>query len=67
MADNQQGNQGGFPKNQSGGQKTHSTTGDGHPPRPGEPGYKGEQAGAGGQGSSGSGGGGSSSGGGQNR
>ncbi len=35
MAD-QKDNQGGFPKNQSSGQDTHSTTGDGHPPRPGE-------------------------------
>lgn len=35
MAD-QKGNQGGFPQNQSTGQDTHSTTGDGHPPRPGE-------------------------------
>ena len=35
----QQGKQGGFPQNQSGGQDTHSTTGDGHPPRPGEPGF----------------------------
>jgi len=29
-------NQGGFPPNQSQGQSTFSTTGDGHPPRPGE-------------------------------
>ncbi len=38
MAD--QTNQGGFPKNQSGGGKpdAYSTTGDGHPPRPGEKG-----------------------------
>ncbi len=28
--------QGGFPDNQSKGQDTYSTTGDGHPPRPGE-------------------------------
>ncbi len=38
MAD--QSNQGGFPQNQSGGDKPadYSTTGDGHPPRPGEKG-----------------------------
>ncbi len=36
MAD--QSNQGGFPKDQSGGQDAYSTTGDGHPPRPGEKG-----------------------------
>lgn len=35
MAD-EKGNQGGFPQNQSSGQDTYSTTGDGHPPRPGE-------------------------------
>lgn len=35
MAD-QKDNQSGFPQNQSTGQDTHSTTGDGHPPRPGE-------------------------------
>ena len=29
-------NQGGFPNKQTGGQDTYSTTGDGHPPRPGE-------------------------------
>lgn len=32
----EKGNQGGFPQNQTTGQDTHSTTGDGHPPRPGE-------------------------------
>lgn len=37
MAD--QSNQGGFPQNQSGGKPdAYSTTGDGHPPRPGEKG-----------------------------
>ncbi|MGI8567144.1 MAG: hypothetical protein ACR2LZ_11770 [Pyrinomonadaceae bacterium] len=35
MAD-QKDKQGGFPQNQTTGQDTHSTTGDGHPPRPGE-------------------------------
>lgn len=37
MANNQE-NEGGFPQNQSQGQDTYSTTGDGHPPRPGEQG-----------------------------
>ena len=36
----QKENQGGFPQNQTQGQSTHSTTGDGHPPRPGEEGYE---------------------------
>ncbi len=48
MAD--QSNQGGFPQNQSGGgdkPADYSTTGDGHPPRPGE---KGTQDGMAGQG-----------------
>ncbi|MFN2455603.1 MAG: hypothetical protein ABR577_15440 [Pyrinomonadaceae bacterium] len=36
MAD--QSNQGGFPQKQDGGKEVYSTTGDGHPPRPGEPG-----------------------------
>ena len=36
----QKGKQGGFPDNQTTGQDTHSTTGDGHPPRPGEAGYE---------------------------
>ena len=31
--------QGGFPQNQSGRQEPYSTTGDGHPPRPGEEEY----------------------------
>ena len=35
MAD-QTSNQGGFPQNQTQKPDTHSTTGDGHPPRPGE-------------------------------
>lgn len=35
----QQGSQGGFPQNQSGAQEPYSTTGDGHPPRPGEEAY----------------------------
>ena len=48
MANNQE-NQGGFPQNQSQGQDTHSTTGDGHPPRLGEPGYTSSQ-GSGGSG-----------------
>jgi hypothetical protein len=40
MANNQD-EQGGFPQKKTGGQSTHSTTGDGHPPRPGEEGYTG--------------------------
>lgn len=36
MTDEQ--DQGGFPEDKSGGQDTYSTTGDGHPPRPGEAG-----------------------------
>lgn len=48
MADNQ-GEQGGFPQKQTGGQSTHSTTGDGHPPRPGEEGYSEAQSGPAGQ------------------
>ena len=35
MAEQKQ-NQGGFPQNQTTGQDTYSTTGDGHPPRPNE-------------------------------
>ncbi|MBA3438917.1 MAG: hypothetical protein H0T92_03495 [Pyrinomonadaceae bacterium] len=35
----QQDNQGGFPQSQSGAQEPYSTTGDGHPPRPGEEAY----------------------------
>ena len=42
--------EGQFPQNTSKGQSTHSTTGDGHPPRPGEPGYE-----EGGQGTAGGG------------
>lgn len=44
MADEQQG---GFPQNESQGQDPYSTTGDGHPPRPGE---QGTQEGVAGQG-----------------
>lgn len=40
MAENKE-NEGGFPQQKSEGQSTQSTTGDGHPPRPGEPGYEG--------------------------
>ncbi|HEX8494633.1 MAG TPA: hypothetical protein VF658_17440 [Pyrinomonadaceae bacterium] len=58
MADEQ--NQGGFPQNQPRGQDPNSTTGDGHPPRPGE---KGTEEGVAGQGLGQ--GGGSSQGGGQ--
>lgn len=47
MADNQE-NEGGFPQNQSQGQDTYSTTGDGHPPRPGEKGHSGSQSSSGG-------------------
>jgi hypothetical protein len=36
MADEQK--EGGFPQNESQGQDPYSTTGDGHPPRPGEQG-----------------------------
>lgn len=39
--------QGGFPQNESRGQDPYSTTGDGHPPRPGE---KGTEEGVAGQG-----------------
>ncbi len=46
MAEQKQ-NQGGFPQNQTIGQDTHSTTGDGHPPRPNE---RGTQEGMAGQG-----------------
>jgi hypothetical protein len=48
---NKQEEQGGFPQKQAGGQSTHSTTGDGHPPRPGEEGYSegGDQSGPAGQ------------------
>jgi hypothetical protein len=59
MADEQ--NQGGFPQNESGGkgQDPYSTTGDGHPPRPGEQGTEegvaGQGLGQGGQGGSGGG------------
>ncbi len=59
MADEQ--NQGGFPQNESKGQDPYSTTGDGHPPRPGE---KGTEEGVAGQGL-GQGGSGGSEGGGQ--
>ena len=45
MADEQK--QGGFPQNESRGQDPNSTTGDGHPPRPGE---QGTQEGVAGQG-----------------
>jgi hypothetical protein len=45
MADEQK--QGGFPQNESKGQDPYSTTGDGHPPRPGE---KGTEEGVAGQG-----------------
>ena len=38
MSNNQE-NEGGLPQNQSQGQDTYSTTGDGHPPRPGEQGH----------------------------
>ena len=44
----QRENEGGFPPQKPEGQSTHSTTGDGHPPRPGEPGYKGGEQGEGG-------------------
>ncbi len=46
MAENKE-QEGQFPQSGSEGQSTHSTTGDGHPPRPGEPGYEegGEEAG----------------------
>jgi len=39
--------EGGFPQQKREGQSTHSTTGDGHPPRPGEPGYEGDDQGGG--------------------
>jgi hypothetical protein len=39
MAD-QMEKEGGFPQQESKGQSTHSTTGDAHRPRPGEPGYE---------------------------
>lgn len=64
MADEQ--NQGGFPQDKPRGQDPYSTTGDGHPPRPGEKGTEDDVAGqglgqggsqGGGQGSGGSGGG----------
>lgn len=45
MSDQQ--NQGGFPQNESVGQEPYSTTGDGHPPRPGE---QGSEEGVAGQG-----------------
>lgn len=45
MAEEQ--NEGGFPQDKSSGQDTYSTTGDGHPPRPGE---QGTQEGVAGQG-----------------
>jgi hypothetical protein len=60
MAEEQ--NQGGFPQNQSKGDDAYSTTGDGHPPRPGEKGTQEDVAGQGlgqggsSEGSSGSGG-----------
>ena len=52
---NDQGGQGGFPQKETGGQSTHTTTGDGHPPRPGEEGYEegGSQSGNAGQQSTG--------------
>lgn len=52
--------EGGFPQNESRGQDPDSTTGDGHPPRPGE---KGSEEGVAGQGLGQSGGGGGSQGG----
>ncbi len=48
MAEQKDQSGSGFPQNQSGGQDTHSTTGDGHPPRPGE--QRGTQEGNAGQG-----------------
>ena len=39
MSENKE-QEGQFPQSSSEGQSTHSTTGDGHPPRPGEPGYE---------------------------
>ncbi len=55
MAEEQ--NQGGFPKENQQGQDPYSTTGDGHPPRPGEKGTEEGVAGQGlGQGGSGGGG-----------
>jgi hypothetical protein len=45
MADEQ--NEGGFPQDKTSGQDAYSTTGDGHPPRPGE---QGTQEGVAGQG-----------------
>ena len=50
MAEDKQ-NEGEFPQKSSEGQSTHSTTGDGHPPRPGEPGYEEGGQGTGGGGS----------------
>lgn len=47
MADNKE-QEGQFPQSSPEGQSTHSTTGDGHPPRPGEPGYEEGGEGAGG-------------------
>jgi hypothetical protein len=41
MANEQDSGQGGFPPKETGGQSGHSTTGDGHPPRPGEEAYAG--------------------------
>lgn len=40
-------NEGGFPQDKTSGQEPYSTTGDGHPPRPGE---KGTEEGVAGQG-----------------
>ncbi len=37
---NDQEKEGGFPQKETTGQGTYSTTGDGHPPRPGEAGYE---------------------------
>lgn len=43
----EQKNEGGFPQNESRGQDPNSTTGDGHPPRPGEKGTQENVAGQG--------------------
>jgi hypothetical protein len=43
----EQKNEGGFPQNESRGQDPTSTTGDGHPPRPGEKGTQENTAGQG--------------------
>lgn len=49
MTNNQGEQEGGFPQKETTGQSTHSTTGDGHPPRPGEAGYGESQPGEAGQ------------------